>query len=146
MYCIYVYFCFSTNTVKSVLSSVVTAQHRIRSWSRPFTHKCHIQSRVKMPTSYPARSSSLDTHDWLVHQIHWFFPKTNYPGVRDLTHRFLTAGGFSDFNHTSMLVPQNNLHCLSVAPTLFRVSIDSASGLFCDPALSVSDRQPSPSL
>lgn len=44
------------------------------------------------------------------------FPETNYAGVRDLTHKFRAAGGFSDFNHTSMLAPQSNLNCLSQAP------------------------------
>lgn len=64
------------------------------------------------------------------------FPKTNYPGVRDLTHKFRTAGEFSDFNHTSMPVPLNNLHCLSLAPALFQLCIDyyPASALCCDPA------------
>ena len=73
------------------------------------------------------------------------FPETNYPGVRDLTHKFRTAGGFSDFNHTSMLVPQSNLHCLSLAPALCQLYIDHypALALYCDPSLSVSIRQPS---
>lgn len=83
---------------------------------------------------------------------HWpnplIFPETNYPGVRDLTHKFWTAGGFSDFNHTSMLVPQSNLYCLSPAPAFCQLRIDCypASALYRDPSLSVSIRQPSPSL
>lgn len=66
------------------------------------------------------------------------FPKTNYPGVRDLTHKFRTAGEFSDSNHTSMLVPLNNRHCLSLAPALFQLCIDyyPALALYCDPVLS----------
>lgn len=76
------------------------------------------------------------------------FPETNYPGIRDLTHKFRTAGGFSDFNHTSMLVPQSNLHCLSLAPAPCQLYIDyyPALALYCDPLLSVSIRQPPLSL
>lgn len=76
------------------------------------------------------------------------FPETNYPGVRDLTHKFRTAGGFFDFNHTSMLVPRSNLHCLSLAPALCQLYIDyyPALALYCDLSLSVSIRQPSPTL
>lgn len=67
------------------------------------------------------------------------FPETNYPGVRDLTHKFRAAVGFSDFNHTSMLAPQSNLHCLSQAPALCQLFIDyyPALALYCDSSLSV---------
>lgn len=69
------------------------------------------------------------------------FPETNYPGVRDLTHTFRTAGGFSDFNHTSMPVPQSNLHCLSQSPGPFASSLSimtQPQPLRCDLSLSVS--------
>lgn len=68
------------------------------------------------------------------------FLETNYPCVRDLTHKFRTAGGFSDFNHTSVLVPRSNLHCLSLAPALCQLYIDyyPALTLYSYPSLSVS--------
>lgn len=113
----------------------------------PFKHKCQVQPQVKMPVSAPHRpAASTDVTSSLAKSID--FPGTNYPGVRDLTHKFRTAGGFSDFNHTSMLVPQSNLHCLSLAPALCQLCIDyyPAFALYCDPSLSVSIRQPPLSL
>lgn len=76
----------------------------------------------------------------LARRIHRFFPAPITPASEISLTSSLTAGGLSDFNHTSMLVPQNNLHCLSVSPALFRVCIDPASALFCDPELSVTSR------
>lgn len=113
----------------------------------PFKHKCQVQPWVKRPVSTPCRpAASTDATSSLAKSID--FPETNYPGVRDLTHKFWMAGGFSDFNHTSMLVPQSNLHCLSLAPALCQLYIDyyPALALCCDPSLPVSIRQPSPSL
>lgn len=71
------------------------------------------------------------------------FSQTNYPSVRDLTHRFWTAGGFSDFNHTSMLAPRSNLHCLSPTPAFCQLPIDyyPALALFWNLSLSVSIHQ-----
>lgn len=70
------------------------------------------------------------------------FPETNYPNVRDLTHKFRAAGGFSDFNHTSMLAAQSNLHCLSHAPALCQLCIDhyQASALYSDSSQSAHRR------
>ncbi len=113
----------------------------------PFKHKCQVQPQVKMPVSTLHRpAASTDATGSLAKSID--FPETNYPDVRDLTHKFRTAGGFSDFNHTSMLVPWSNLHCLSLAPALCQLYIDyyPALALYCDLSLSVSIRQPSPSL
>lgn len=49
---------------------------------------------------------------------HRFFPAPITPASEISLTSSLTAGGLSDFNHTSMLVPQNNLHCLSVSSAL----------------------------
>lgn len=43
-------------------------------------------------------------------------PETNYPDVRDLTHKLRTAGEFSGFNHTSVLLAPNNPQCLTPPP------------------------------
>lgn len=45
-----------------------------------------------------------------------FFPGTNYPDVRDLTHKLWTAGEFSSPNHTSVLLASNNPQCLTAPP------------------------------
>lgn len=42
-----------------------------------------------------------------------FFPGTNYPDVRDLTHKLWTAGEFSSPNHTSVLLASNKPQCLT---------------------------------
>lgn len=42
-----------------------------------------------------------------------FFPGTNYPDVRDLTHKLWTAGEFSRPNHTSVRLASNNPQCLT---------------------------------
>lgn len=91
--------------------------------SGPVKHKCQVQPPVKMSVS-PLYRPAASTHATgsLTKSID--FPKTNYPSVRDLTHKFWTAGGFSDFNHTSMLAPQSNLHCLSLTPALCQLYID----------------------
>lgn len=112
----------------------------------PFKHKCQVRPQVKM--SVPALwrpAASTDATGSLAKPID--FPETNYPGVRDLTHKFRTAGGFSDFNHTSMLGPQSNLHCLSRAPALCQLCIDhyQALTLCCHSSLSAPSR-PSRSL
>lgn len=49
---------------------------------------------------------------------HRFFPAPITPASEISLTSSLTAGGLSDFNHTSMLVPRNNLHCLSVSSAL----------------------------
>lgn len=105
----------------------------------PFKVKCQVQPQVKTPVSPPPPllSGSLDRCNWLTRQIHWFFSETNYPAVRDLTHKFQTAREFSDFNHTSLIVPLNNPYCLSQAPTLFQLRIDfnPTLAMYCAPAL-----------
>lgn len=77
--------------------------------------------------SYAARSRSGEeswpcttqqTQIQLARQIHRFFPAPITPASEISLTSSLAAGGLSDFNHTSMLVPQNNLHCLSVSPAL----------------------------
>lgn len=113
----------------------------------PFKNKCQVQPQVKMSVSTLYRpAASTDATSSLAKSID--FLETNYPGVRDLTHKFRTAGGFSDFNHTSMLAPRSNLHCLSLTPALCQLYIDyyPALALYCDPSLSVSIHQPSLSL
>lgn len=102
----------------------------------PFKHKRQILASGENAGVYPVPSRN-PRQTRLAHSPNpLIFPKTNYPGVRDLTHKFRTAGEFSDFNHTSMPVPLNNLHCLSLAPALFQLCIDyyPASALCCDPA------------
>lgn len=113
----------------------------------PFQHKCQVQPQVKMSAPYRPTASTDATGSLAKSIDFFFFPKTNYCDSRDLTHKFQTAGGFSDFNHTSMLVPSNDLHCLFLASALLKLCIDyyPALALYCDPAICVV-RQPSPSL
>lgn len=104
----------------------------------PFKHKCQAQPQVKMSaTALYCPAARKGATGSLTKSID--FPETNYPGVRDLTHKFRAAVGFSDFNHTSMLAPRSNLHCLSRAPALCQLCIDCypALALCCDSSLSV---------
>lgn len=48
-----------------------------------------------------------------------FFRGTNYPDVRDLTHKLWTVGEFSGSNHTSVLLAPNNPQCLTAPPLPF---------------------------
>jgi len=108
----------------------------------PFKRKCQVQPQVKMSVSTMCHSAApKGATSSLTKSID--FPETNYPSVRDLTHKFRTAGGFSDFNHTSMPAPLSNLHCLSQAPALCQLCIDynPALGLYCVSLLSVPLRQ-----
>lgn len=54
-----------------------------------------------------------------------FFPRTNYPDVRDLTHKLWTVGEFSGSNHTSVLLASNNPQSLTTrSPLPPQLSID----------------------
>lgn len=116
----------------------------VNSDHEPLTHKYQIQPEVKMPVSSSRRQPQQTR--WSHSPNPSISPKTNYPGVRDLTHKFRTAGDSLTLITHQCWFPQNNLQCLSRAPALFKVFIDPALALRCHPVLSVSDCQLSLSL
>lgn len=79
-------------------------------------HKCQVQPQVKKkrPPSTAARPGGCDQAHSPRPSIS--FPGTNYPDVRDLTHKLQTAGEFSGSNHTSVLLAPNNPQCLTHPP------------------------------
>lgn len=109
-----------------------------------FKHKCQVQPQVKTST-LPGKVWPAHSPDPLI------FPETNYPAVRDLTHKFRAVGSLvglvalwggggqlSGFNHTSMQAPLSNLHCLSRAPALCQLRIDyrPVGAVCCDSLIS----------
>lgn len=84
-------------------------------WLGRSKHKCQVQPQVKKrPPSTAARPGACDQAHSPRPSIS--FPGTNYPDVRDLTHKLRTAGEFSGSNHTSVLLAPNNPQCLTHPP------------------------------
>lgn len=102
-------------------------------------HKCQVQPQVKKkrPPSTAARPGGCDQAHSPRPSIS--FPGTNYPDVRDLTHKLRTAGEFSGSNHTSVLLAPNNPQCLThPPPSASRLRIDQlpSAGSWRSPRLS----------